>query len=572
MEDRIDEFSHKALALMTEPRYHNPAIKQLTDQQVRFSPVPVRMEQIERAEEFLVEIQPRELYHYPELTEQLTKYRSDKYPDLEISGDDLMHDLRCFIEDLSKSANLVLEKSPEPVLTVRDISERFNVSTKTVRRWRDRGLANRLYQSGKRLRVGFPESVVDRFVEARGERIDRSSQFTQLSESDREFIIHRARRLARHGASLTEVAGRLAKKTGRAQETIRYTIKQFDERYPESAVYPERRKTITDEDRREIFRAVRNGGSVSHLARRYGRTRSSIYRIATEFRVKSLLDQAIEFMPSGEFSEPDADEQILNADFELDLPDHSDLDPSSEIPPYLADLYVTPLLTREQEQFLFRKMNYLRFKAAQLRDALPSSRQKSADMGRLEELLEESLAVKNILIRCNLRLVVSIARKHRKPTSNFFEMVSDGNMVLIRAIEKFDYSRGNKFSTYATWAVMRSYARSIPAEGVQQDRFRTGSEDVLSDEADDRSTIHEDERRANRQLETIESILDQLTEREQEAISLRFALQSQRKPMTLEQIGERLGVSRERTRQIINTGLEKLRAIADETGMDLQAE
>ena len=82
----------------------------------------------------------------------------------------------------------------------------------------------------------------------------------------------------------------------------------------------------------------------------------------------------------------------------------------------------------------------------------------------------------------------------------------------------------------------------------------------------------EDERRANRQLETIESILDQLTEREQEAISLRFALQSQRKPMTLEQIGERLGVSRERTRQIINTGLEKLRAIADETGMDLQAE
>ncbi len=555
---------------MPEIRYRNPAIKQLADQQVRFSPVAVRVEQIERAEEFLVEVHSRELYHYPELTEQLTKYRSDQYPDLEITGDDLMHDLRCFIEDLSKSANLELEKSPEPVLTVQDISERFNVSTKTVRRWRDRGLANRLYRSGKRLRVGFPESVVDRFVEARGERIGRSTKFTQLSESDREFIIHRARRLARHGASLTEVTGRIAKKIGRAQETIRYTIKQFDERYPESAVYPNRPATLTEEDRRDIFRAIRNGASASRLGTRYGRTRSSIYRIATEFRVRTLLDQAIEFMPSDEFSEPEIEELILTADFELDLPDHSD--PSSEIPPYLADLYVTPLLTREQEQFLFRKMNYLRFKATELRDSLPASRQKSADMDRLEQLLEESLAVKNILIRCNLRLVVSIARKHRKPTSNFFEMVSDGNMVLIRAIEKFDYSRGNKFSTYATWAVMRSYARSIPAEGVQLDRFRTGSEDLLSDEADDRSTIHEDERRANRQLETIESILDQLTEREQEAISLRFALQGLRKPMTLEQIGERLGVSRERTRQIINTGLEKLRAIADETGMELPAE
>lgn len=568
-----DDDPHSRLgSTVPETRYRNPAISQLADQQVRFSPVAVRIEQIERAEEFLVEVDRRQLYEYPELSRRITNYRSDKYPDLEIPGVDLLHDLRCFIEDLSRSASLEIEKSPEPVLTVEDISSRFNVSTKTVRRWRDRGLPNRLYRSGRRLRVGFPESVVERFVESRGEKIDRSSRFTQLSEADREFIIHRARRLARHGASLTEVTLRIAKRIGRARETIRYTIKQFDELYPESAVYPARPTTLTHEDRREIFRAVRGGTSVSRLTARYGRTRSSIYRIATQYRVQTLLDQSIEFMPSDEFTEPDADEQILDAGFELDLPDPSKLGPPSEIPPYLADLYVTPLLTREQEQFLFRKMNYLKFKAAMLRDSLPSSRQKAGDMDRLEELLEESLAVKNILIRCNLRLVVSIARKHRRPSTNFFEMVSDGNMVLIRAIEKFDYTRGNKFSTYATWAIMRSYARSIPAEGVQLDRFRTGSEELLSDETDDRSTVREDERRANRQLETIESILDQLTEREQEAISLRFSLQGQREPMTLEQIGERLGVSRERTRQIINTGLEKLRAIADEAGMELPAE
>ena len=125
---------------MPETRYRNPAIKQLADQQVRFSPVPVRLEQIERAEAFLLEVDRRESYEYPELSQQITKYRSDKYPDLEIAGDDLLHDLRCFIEDLSRSANLEMEKSEEPVLTVQDISERFSVSTKTVRRWRDRGL------------------------------------------------------------------------------------------------------------------------------------------------------------------------------------------------------------------------------------------------------------------------------------------------------------------------------------------------------------------------------------------------------------------------------------------------
>ena len=558
--------------MSTPSRYRNPAIKQLADQQVRFSPVTVRVAQIERAEDFLLEIDHLQLYEYPDLSARITNYRSDKYPNLEISGSDLLHDLRCLIEDLSASADLVAENSPEPVLTVQDISQRFNVSPKTVRRWRDRGLANRLYRFGNRRRVGFPESFVERFAVIHSSRIARGSEFSQLSDSDRENIIRRARRLARHGASLTEVIGRIAGKTGRSKETIRYLIRQFDESYPESAVFRSRSAKLSEADRRDIFRAVRSGIPVRHLTTQYGRTRSSIYRIATQQRVQALLDQSIEFMPADDFLAPDADETILDADCELNLPDHSSLNPDSELPSYLADLYISPVLTREQERFLFCKMNYLKFKAAAIRDSLKGSHQKSADMDRLESLLEDSLAVKNILIRCNLRLVVSIARKHRRQSSSFFEMVSDGNMVLIRAIETFDYSRGNKFSTYATWAVMRSYARSVPAEGQHLDRFRTGSDALLLDKKDDRSTIHEDEHKASRQLATIEMILDQLNEREQEAISLRFALKGQRKPMTLEKIGERLGISRERTRQIINTGLEKLRAIADESGMELHSD
>ncbi len=154
------------------------------------------------------------------------------------------------------------------------------------------------------------------------------------------------------------------------------------------------------------------------------------------------------------------------------------------LPPYLASLYSIPLLTKEEEVYYFRKMNYLKFKAAELRKTIDPLRPKTKDMNLIEEYLDKAVEIKNFLIRSNLRLVVSIAKRHIKPTGNFFEMVSDGNMSLIRAIEKFDYSKGNKFSTYASWAIMKNFARSIPAEHTRLDRFRTGKDEIFMQSTD----------------------------------------------------------------------------------------
>ncbi|NQV29044.1 MAG: sigma-70 family RNA polymerase sigma factor, partial [Rhodopirellula sp.] len=486
-----------------------------------------------------------------------------------VTGEDLLHDLRCFVEDLSDSANLAAESAAEPVLTLQDLSQRFNVSKKTITRWRDRGLAGRRYLFGKRKRVGFLASRVEQFEQLHTELIGRSAKFSQVTDSEREFIIRRARRLARHGASPTDVTHRVARRTGRSVETIRYTLKAFDRDYTDAKVFSLESAPLTDEHRRKIFRAVRLGTPIRRIVEKYGRTRSSIHRIANEYRAKILLEQPIDFIPSDEFLLPDADERIAELSIEQESPDHSPIENRSELPGYFADLYTLPLLSREGEGELFRRMNYLKFKAKRLRDSLPGSHERVRDMNEIERLLEKGLAVKNVLIRSNLRLVVSVAGKHRRQAAGFFEMISDGNMTLIRAIEKFDYTRGTKFSTYATWAIMRSYARSIPAEGTQQQRFRTGSDIVLTDEEDVRSATSADERLAADQYETLGSILGQLNEREQEAISLRFALHGASEPMTLEQIGDRLGVSRERTRQIINTGLEKLRQIASAAGLEL---
>src|SRR5207249_326509 len=111
---------------------------------------------------------------------------------------------------------------------------------------------------------------------------------------------------------------------------------------------------------------------------------------------------------------------------------------------YLASLYEVPLLTREQEYHLFRQFNYLKFKATRLRRDLDPSRAKSSLMDEIEGLYEQAVQTKNQIVQANLRLVVSIAKRHVNATEDFFQLVSDGNMSLIRAVEKFDYARGNK--------------------------------------------------------------------------------------------------------------------------------
>ena len=154
--------------------------------------------------------------------------------------------------------------------------------------------------------------------------------------------------------------------------------------------------------------------------------------------------------------------------------------PPKDVPAYLASLYEVSLLTREQEVHLFRKMNYLKFQASALRAQADWSRPKSRWMDRIEELYDAFVVTKHQIIRANLRLVVSIVKRYMGPAGNFFELVSDGNMSLIKAADRFDFSRGNRFSTYASWAIMRNFARSIPNAFRQRGRFYTGCPDMLS--------------------------------------------------------------------------------------------
>ncbi|MDZ4687079.1 MAG: sigma-70 family RNA polymerase sigma factor [Planctomycetaceae bacterium] len=548
--------------------YRNPAIRQLRDQQIRFAPRDVRLSQVDRAERFLNQVDSGKSYRYQDLCEQITQYRPELYPDLVITAEEAVHDLRCFVEDLSDSADLPAEAAGEEVWTVEDVSRRFNVSTKTVARWRDRGLVSRRFRFGGRKRVGFLRSSVERFVSRNPNDIERGSSFSQVTEDEREQMIHRARRLARAGANPTEVNRRLARKFNRSAETIRYTLKTYDREHPEIAVFPDASIPLSDDQRRELYRSFRKGVAVEALAEQYRRTKASVYRIVTEVRAQLLLEQPIDFMDSSEFHATDAQTKILGPSPTTDRRSGV-VKPPPGLPPYLASLYAIPLLTKEEEVYYFRKMNFLKCQAAALRKTLDPTRPRAKDMDRIEQLVEQATEIKNFLIRSNLRLVVSIAKRHMKPTTSFFEMVSDGNMSLIRAIEKFDFTKGFKFSTYASWAIMKNYARSIPAEHVRLDRFRTGNDDVFSSSSDPRSDQFREESNNQKQRELILSILNHLDPREREIIMHRYGLSEGAVPLTLEQVGTRFGVTKERIRQLEARALRKMRKLAQDESLDI---
>ena len=222
----------------------------------------------------------------------------------------------------------------------------------------------------------------------------------------------------------------------------------------------------------------------------------------------------------------------------------------SGLPPYLASLYEVPLLTREQEAHLFRKMNYLKYKASRLRDKLDVNRPKSRLMDQIEKLYDESVATKNQIIRANLRLVVSIAKRYVGPAADFFELVSDGNISLIRAVEKFDVSRGNKFSTYASWAIMKNFARTIPDVLRHRDRFCTSHSEVFSTVEDARADHYEQESAQIQRESQVQGILTRLDERERQIVTVALASLGGQEPLTLKQVGAAMGVTKERVRQI----------------------
>jgi len=555
------------------PKFFNSDLADLAHQ-LTLSPRRLRVAQIWGVERMLSMVDPQRAYPYELVCYTVTGYRKRGTVDAGplIPGKALVNDLVSLAEVLSRKAGMSPAELGEACQTQEELSRTLHVSTKTLRRWRARGLMGvRLLFADGVSRLAFCKRTVDRFTAQHSALVAKGTAFSQLSAGERKCMVDRARALTtQEPIKLHAVARQIAEETGRAVETVRYTLRRHDQLHPDAAVF-RRDGTPAGCSRHEaMWRCHRSGEPATAIARAFACSVDEVERVLRAVRVRTWQQSPPPFVYNDLFAAPDADRLIL----EVPEPAASDAAlarPPASVPAYLRSLYRTPLLSREQEYDLFRRYNYLKFKAHRLIQALRPAEAGADACRQVEEWLARAEEVKQRIIRANLRLVVSVAKRHVGTSSNFFEVVSDGNVSLMRAVERFDFSLGNKFSTYATWAIMKNFARSIPEQHYHYARYVTGQELALETAADPTPAPASDsDRRKVREI--IARGLTELTQREREIVRGHFGLFGDGVPQTLEQLGERFGVTKERVRQIELRALARLREVLSPSLVEALAE
>jgi RNA polymerase sigma factor (sigma-70 family) len=222
-------------------------------------------------------------------------------------------------------------------------------------------------------------------------------------------------------------------------------------------------------------------------------------------------------------------------------------------------LYQEPILSREQEGHLFRQFNFMKHKALRLLKRINVKRPNKAEVEDVEDYLRKANDIKRQIVISNARLVVNMVKKTKEYYQNkskdlMLEMCSDGNVALIHSVDLFDYRKGNKFCTYATWAIINELSRNKT--------YRTKHSVCMSisDETLENLFERSEGEKSFKISEKMQKLLLTIPKREREIILECFGLDGKgcRK---LGEVGERIGVSKERVRQLREQGLSKLREV-----------
>ena len=309
----------------------------------------------------------------------------------------------------------------------------------------------------------------------------------------------------------------------------------------------------------------KTSGKVSKTHARARRTLSAKDRQ----ELKRILREPMDFIDNSAFYDAGAEEQIYQDAPDIQKPDTSwyhpvmdSLTATSKTPKQSTQV----LLSAAQERVLFLQFNYARHRVRKVQielnghDPAPEQAEEILRWNHKAEQMREQIA------NTNLALVLAMAKRTRMSEVDFADLVSEGNMALLRAVDKFDCGRGFKFSTYACRAILKAFSRQGMKLSKYRQRFPADFDPKLerSDYHEKRRAAHEEDcaeevkcivkdNRAN--LSTIESVV----------IHHRFGIDvDNHTPLTLEQVGQIIGVTKERVRQIQNKALDKIRLELEE--------
>lgn len=531
--------------------------------ELSMTPIRHRLRQLAGAERLVGLIEPQREYPHSFAYFHITGFRPRHASETMLPGDLLLSDLVTLIDELSAGAPISALSATETIHTPDDLARRLRVSARTLARWKMRGLVGQWYAAADgRKRYAISQASLTRFVARHPELVRRAAQFQVMAATEKSLIVERARQLlGEQPRSMHAVSKVIAAETGRAMETVRLLLQRFDADHPETGLFNRPMEEISESD--AILAAHRDGESIDEIAERVGVSSESVETTVLQGRISSLLREPIRYMYNAMYDSPDAGDTLLsdsNTPVEQPLRQRSSDRVPASLPAYLQALYRVPLLTAEGERRLFHRYNFLRHQAEQLRRQLRPGPGAEADIERIDALLSRAADVKSELVQANLRLVISIAKRHihRGRGPELFELISDGNLALMRAVDKFDVSRGFKFSTYASWAIVRHFARAIPDELRWEHRHQTGRDELLAvTGGQETEAVEAAEPEALRRV--LAAGLEQLDTRERAIIERHFGLTAARTVAPLEEIGRELGISKERARQIKERALVKLR-------------
>jgi RNA polymerase sigma factor (sigma-70 family) len=220
------------------------------------------------------------------------------------------------------------------------------------------------------------------------------------------------------------------------------------------------------------------------------------------------------------------------------------------------------VLTAAEERVLFLQFNFARYSMDQLRDEIGETRPTDRQVRSVLKWNEQSSGLREQLAESNLALVLAMAKRFRMGEMDFGDLISEGNMALLRSIDKFDIERGFKFSTYACRAILKSFSRASMKHSKYRQRFPAEFDPELERSNGLEERRREDQlERAAEAVEVIKNNSADLTDIEQEVLHHRFGMDAgaQGRKLTLAQVGGLIGLTKERVRQIQNRALAKLK-------------
>lgn len=288
---------------------------------------------------------------------------------------------------------------------------------------------------------------------------------------------------------------------------------------------------------------------------------------AIRHQAEAILAEEYPFMDSVFFHKKNAEAQLFSEEAAVpELPLTSWYQPTREEMLESGITGAPKLMSAAEERLMFLRFNFSKHRLMQIK-------KKVAKTGLTKELAEEAIEWKSrfehfreYLTRTNLALVLAMAKRTRLGDVDFAEVVSEGNMALLRAVDKFSIDRGFKFSTYACRAILKAFSRTAMKASKHRTRFPVEFEPDLekSDWADKRRDAVEDDC-----LDELKAIVDRnladLSSVEETVIRRRFNWEQQQdSPLTLEEVGQIIGVTKERVRQIQNKALLKIRTVMED--------